>query len=149
MNQQLKFRRIDWSAEDYASFGSKPQISRHPYNQLPMFDNEALADLLDKYPREGVLAHLSGDDPIKNTDWKAVNVPRELSGLDILRAVAIGKLWINVIHLEKRHSDYVQLIEGLYAQLGQNCSHLKDDQQYPQAPAGSVGQPLHSAQAGC
>jgi len=126
MNQQFQLPQFDWSAADYARFGLQPQVSRHPYNELPMFDNSALAELLDRHPREGVLAHLSGDDPTRNTDWKAVNIPRELSGEEILQAVANGKIWINVIHLEEHHPEYVELIENIYAQLGQKCDHLKD-----------------------
>ena len=126
MNQQFQIPQFDWSVADYASFGLQPQISPHPFHTLPMFDDDSLAELLDKHPREGVVAHLSGADPTRNTDWKAVNVPRELSGREILQAVAKGKFWINVIHVEEHHAEYVELIENIYRQLGQNCDHLED-----------------------
>ena len=124
MNQILP--KFCWSPEEYASFGLEPQVSRHPYNILPMFNNEGLAALLDRHPREGVLAHISGDDPTQNSDWKAVNVPRHLSGQDILDAVAKAKVWINVIHLEQHHQEYVELITRIYQQLEEQCPHLED-----------------------
>ena len=91
-----------------------------------MFNDEGLAALLDGHPRNRVLAHISGDDPTRNTDWKAVNVPRELSGADILAAVGKSSVWINVIHLEEHHKEYVDLIECIYSQLDKHCSHLED-----------------------
>jgi len=118
--------KIQWSDDDFASFGKIPQVSQHPFSDLAMFDDDRLAELLDRHPREGVLAHTMGTDPTKNNDWQPVNIPRELTGVEILQAVRKAKIWINVVHLEENHPEYVALIESIYERLEERCTHLKD-----------------------
>lgn len=115
---------INWSAEEYANFGVKPQVTSHTFHELPWFDDETLAALLDSYPRKNLQAHTMGKDPLRYQDWKQVNINSNTTGAEILEAVRKGRMWVNLTHIEQHNSDYAKLIDGMYAHLDQCCDHL-------------------------
>jgi hypothetical protein len=116
--------QIDWSPADYEAFGRKTQLFSHSYNQLPMFETSALIALLDTYPRSALQAFTMGSDPERRSDWQCVDIAPESSGADLWRAVEKGRLWLNIISLEKHSQDYAALVKSMYAHLDQRCPHL-------------------------
>ena len=115
---------IDWKAEDYAVFGRKNQLFHHGYHTLPLFKKETLIDVLDNYPRQWLQAFTMGPDPTIRSDWQSVDIHPKSSGQDIWQAVEKGRLWLNLIFLQKFSQDYADLVEGMYAHLGEHCPHL-------------------------
>ncbi len=115
---------INWTPEEYANFGVKPQVSAHSYHDLPLFSDDVLIKLLDSYPRENLQAHTMGLDPTNYADWKQVNIRKETTGEEMLAAVRCGRMWLNLTHLEKRNSDYAKIIDGMYEHLDENCEQL-------------------------
>jgi hypothetical protein len=118
--------RISWSPEDYSAFGRKTQLFDHTYNQLPLFEKPALIALLDSYPRAYLQAFTMGTDKTNRTEWKSVDIHPDSSGEDLWNAVEKGRLWLNIISLEKYNSDYAQLVKGMYSHLDEYCPHLGD-----------------------
>ena len=115
---------IDWSEREYARFGLEPQVTRHGYHELPMFEDDALAALLDAYPARNLQCYTMGTDPGRNEDWRQVDVDPATSGQDMLRAVRSGRLWLNLTNIQRNRSEYAELIERMYAHLGERCPHL-------------------------
>ncbi len=118
--------RIRWSPEDYAAFGRKTQLFDHSYNQLPLFEKSALIALLDTYPRSCLQAFTMGTDKTNRTEWKSVDIHPDSTGKDLWNAVEKGRLWLNIISLEKHNQDYAQLVKGMYAHMDEYCPHLGD-----------------------
>ena len=120
----LSSAAINWSPEQYKNFGVEPQITPHSYHQLPWFTDQALIDLMDRYPRENLQAHTMGVDPERYQDWVQVNINAKTTGKEILEAVGKGRLWINLTHIENFERDYAELIDGMYGHLSAHCTHL-------------------------
>lgn len=118
--------RINWSPNDCAVFGRKTQLFDHSYNQLPLFEKSALIALLDSYPRACLQAFTMGTDKTQRSDWQSVDIHPDSTGADLWNAVEKGRLWLNIISLEKHNADYAELVKGMYAHLDEHCSHLGD-----------------------
>lgn len=76
-------------------FGCAPQAFRHTLHQRPLFDDAALADVLDRYPRDRLGVFTMGDDPV---DWRSWRRGRagDLPGTELLKSVAEGRIWLNL-----------------------------------------------------
>lgn len=116
--------RIQWSEADYAAFGRQTQLFSHEYHQLPLFETDALIALLDHYPRENLQAFTMGTHPVNKNEWKSVDIAKESTGEDLWRAVEKGRLWLNIISLEKVSKDFNELVKGMYAHLSDRAPHL-------------------------
>ncbi len=117
---------IAWSSEEYSSFGLKAQVNRHSYHQLNWFDDEALIDLLDHYPRKWLQAFTMGTDPTRRDQWQSVDIPKGMSGQTLWQSIMHGRLWFNITHIEEVSDDYAELINGMYAHIGEKCPHLQN-----------------------
>lgn len=117
---------FQWSADEYRAFGSEPIVCRHRYHEDPAFDTDALTDLIDTYPRGWLQAFTMGTDPCRAQDWKSVDIPDGMSGAEIWRAVANGRLWVNLTHVEDVSAACASLIGGMYAHLGSQCPSLHE-----------------------
>jgi len=117
---------IDWSPEAYARFGEHPQVTRHGYHTLPLFEDDALEALLESYPARRLQCYTMGTDPTRNADWRHVDIDPDTSGADLLRAVRNGRLWLNLTCIEQLVPAYRELIDGMYAHLATHCPHLEN-----------------------
>ncbi|MEO0541556.1 MAG: hypothetical protein AAFZ80_11930 [Cyanobacteria bacterium P01_A01_bin.105] len=115
---------FDWTPDEYRAFGQAPHRAHHRYHELPLFTDEGLIDLLDRYPREHLQAFTMGTDPTYREDWTCVDIDLTSTGEDILNAVKRGRLWLNLIKIESFNQDYADLIEGMYEKIDANCPHL-------------------------
>ena len=118
------FVPIAWSEAEYAAFGLRPQVNRHRYHEREMFEPDTLKRLLDDYPRRHLQAYTMGTDPARREDWRQVDIADGTSGEALWRAVERGRLWLNLVHIEKNRAEYRELIDAMYAHLGERCPHL-------------------------
>ncbi len=116
---------MQWSENEYASFGIATQVNKHEYHTLPLFEEEALIALLDDYPRRWLQAFTMGEDPTDASAWKCVDIHPDSTGRELWQAVQNGRIWLNITHVEKYSDDYADLIEGMYDHIGEHCPHLK------------------------
>lgn len=115
---------IDWSPEDYASFGRAQQLLPHQYHTLPLSQKDYLVDLLDNYPRQWLQVFTMGTDPCQRQDWQSVDVPAHVTGEDIWQAVERGRFWLNIIHITDVSADFADMVSGMYEHLAEHCKHL-------------------------
>jgi hypothetical protein len=111
---------VNLTAEQRETFGNKPQVVRHHLHQLSLFDDNALRDLIDRYPRQWLQAFTMGTDPEKREDWAPVEIG-DCSGSDLLDAVKRGRLWLNILNTQKVDERFKQALDGLYEALSQQC----------------------------
>lgn len=114
---------IDWSQEEYQTFGKIPQIAQHTFHELDLFSDDALKALLDNYPRNWLQCYTMGDDPENHRDWTPVHLDNS-SGSEILSALKVGRMWVNVIHIDQYNGEYAELIKQMYEVLNLQCDHL-------------------------
>jgi len=117
---------LSWTADEYASFGLAPQVNRHSYHELDLFDKAAMVALLDDYPRRWLQAFTMGDDACRSDEWSCVDIAPETDGAALWHAVQHGRLWLNITHVEQYSDAYASLIDGMYEHLGVHCLHLQN-----------------------
>jgi len=114
---------FQWSSEEFQNFGVQPQVSAHQYHELDLFSESALIELLDNYPRKWLQCYTMGFDPKNHQDWTSVHIA-DSSGSEIFEALQKGRMWVNVIHVDKYNGEYAALIQQMYLVINKNCAHI-------------------------
>lgn len=115
---------MEWTEEQYRAFGVTPQVARHHYHESPLFSREQIIALLESHPHRFIRGFTMGHDPEDYSDWKIVDVDRKWSGEDIWRAVESGRLWINILHVDRENPAFAELIRDMYEHLNEHCPQL-------------------------
>jgi hypothetical protein len=113
----------DWSPGRAGALTSNLLRSAHELADLDLFADPSLARVLDRHPRQDLQAFTMGRDPASPSDWTPVEVG-DVSGVDMLRAVATGRLWLNVLHVNRAHPEFAEVQDGLFAGLAELRSDL-------------------------
>ncbi len=101
---------------DRGDFGQRPFVAAHDLEHHELFTDEALAELLDRFPRQHLYALTMGSDPTR-ADENRLAIHDGVSGAELLRAVRNGRLWLNVTRVDRADARYRALIDELYTRL--------------------------------
>jgi len=114
-----------WSEDEARNFGRIPQLNRHRVHELPWFSDESLLQLLENHPRTKMRVFASGTDPEKRAeDWQPVDT-EGASAADILQAVRVGRMWVNMQRIDAVDPRFRDLGNRLYAEIAERCSHFQ------------------------
>src|SRR5690349_8898137 len=97
-------------------FGKAPVIARHNLVDHPLFTDEALCELLDRFPRQHLYAFSMGEDATRPEENRLA-ATEGVSGADLLEAVRRGRFWLNLTRIDLAEPRYRELIEAIYVQL--------------------------------
>lgn len=108
--------QFDWPTNTAEDFSKKIVNCKHDGHTSPMFSDEGLANLLDRYPREklGLYSfpqHAEGR--VKAIHGRAP----DLSGAELLEAVKQGEIWLNLRAANTHLSEYEDIKKQLFSQL--------------------------------
>ena len=115
---------VPWSEEDFRQFGRRFQKGRHRLGDTGLFSDEALARLIDAYPRHLLQAFVMGVDPTRMED----NIPVDttgVSGADAIEAVKRGRLWFKLLRIQDWKGPYADTICQLYQELARRSPGFK------------------------
>lgn len=115
----------DWDASKAAAFGQQPIVAQHTLHQRPMFSDDGLADLLDRYPREAFGLFTMDNRPEAGADTFRHGSPGDFSGAEILDAVKCGRLWINLRNANAHLPEYAELCDEMFGELDARTPGLK------------------------
>jgi hypothetical protein len=113
-------RMLAWPAGRFNPAIPSAQIGRHTLVERNLFTDDALIDLLDRYPRKRLQAWTMGTDPLRREDFKPVDTTG-VSGRDLFSAVQHGRLWYNILRLDLFDRKYRELIDQLYAEMAKDA----------------------------
>jgi len=116
---------FDWTRAEYENFSLEVQLSQHSYHQSELFSDEALLELLDKYPRQWLQCYTMGSNPENHNEWMPVHIA-ESSGQEIMAALKKGRIWINAINIDHYKKDYAELIAAIYKKIDENCPNINN-----------------------
>ena len=115
----------DWSEDMAAAFGKRPFMAQHGVHERPLFSDDGLAELIDRFPREALVLYTMNDDPrIGHREFR-LGSPGNLTGHEILEAVARGRLWLNLRKANLHMPAYANLCEELFDALDARVPGLK------------------------
>lgn len=110
----------DWNDDQAARFGRQPQCLQHGWHRSPLFDLEALADLIERYPVEHyalVATNSRSDDALTQPRrWREGEI-QDMNGMEVIEAIAQGGLWLNLRNVHLVDTRYAALQDAAYAEL--------------------------------
>lgn len=113
---------LDWSEREALLFEKQTFMSRHRLHRLDAFQDEAIVELLDRYPRNLLQSFSSGSDAARfREDWLPVDIG-ETSGRDIWAALKTGSLWVNLRNITTVDESIGKAVEKLYTELAHRKS---------------------------
>lgn len=114
----------DWTPAKAAAFTHSNMAFRHRLHERPMFTDEGLADLLDRYPRDKLGVFTMGEDPVAWRTWRR-GVAGELSGAQLLEAAKAGRIWLNLRETNHHLEDYARLSDEIFADKAAHAPHAR------------------------
>lgn len=115
---------VPWSEQEFREFGRRFQKTRHRLNETGLFTDDALARLIDSYPRHLLQAFVMGVDPTHMEE----NTPVDTSGVrgaEAIEAVKRGRLWFKLLRIQQWTGPYADTISQLYGELERRSPGFK------------------------
>jgi hypothetical protein len=109
----------EWSAFQSKQYGSHIQTFRHYLRETGLFEDDALAALLDRHPTELIDVCTMTHHPDFPDRHSTVDF-RGCSGADLITLAKEGRLWINVREAMSRDPEYMAVMDRTYAELAEN-----------------------------
>src|SRR5260221_12714838 len=104
----------DWTAEKSRAFSRETLAFTRDLAERPLFTDEGLAELLDRYPRDKLGVFTMGEDPVAWATWRR-GAAGALSGDQLLEAAQSGRIWLNLRETNLHLPEYAALAEELFA----------------------------------
>jgi len=104
-----------WDPSQVAGFEQKLIAFRHTLHERPLFSDEGLASILDRYPREALGVFTMGEDLVDWRSWRRGSADG-MSGDRLLAAVQAGRLWLNLRHANTHLADFAALCDEISAE---------------------------------
>ena len=123
---------VELSPRTRARFFQATCLGKHSLPEVGLFTDESLAELLDRHPRDRIVALTMGDDPSKPYE-NQMAIHEGVPGTELLRAVKAGRLWLNVVGVQDSDTRYRELVARLYGELAAQCPGF-----VPEAPRAAL-----------
>ncbi len=106
----------DWSPQEGQRWGHQPLRLHHGWHRSPLFTDDALADLIERYPEQHYALVATSSQGDGQRRWREGEI-RGSSGHDVIEAIRQGGLWLNLrnVHLVDRR--YACLMDSAYSEL--------------------------------
>jgi hypothetical protein len=101
-----------WEPKHSALWGNQTLRLDHRLHLSPLFRRPALAQLIEKYsPHQYMLVHMGAQG--ERRLWRH-GVVGDATGAQVIEAVAAGRLWINLLHVNEVDSRYGELLDRIF-----------------------------------
>ncbi len=115
----------DWTAETASAFTKHPILTDHNLHTRKMFSDDGLAELLDRYPRDGFNLYTMDNAESGAKESFRRGVVGDLNGEEILEAVKRGMLWLNLRRVNDHCSLYERLCDEMFGELDARTPGIK------------------------
>ena len=122
MSERAIFTKFD--EKDSIMWGNEPICIGHSLHQSPLFTMDALAELIESYPREHYNIFHMGSQANERWFWRQGDLDG-MSGKDVIAAIAKGRLWLNLRSVNKVDRRYARLLDDLMDELGERMPGFK------------------------
>ena len=105
----------DWTPVLTAAWGSAPLSARHRLNQHPLFSFDALAELIERYPRQHYALVYMGAQGGKR-EWREGDIGK-LSGTEVIAAIKAGRMWLNMRNIGAVDARYKEVLDQIFEEV--------------------------------
>ena len=120
-------RILDISQHDADLFSKGTVTAKHHFAKTGLFEDAALANLIETYPAEHLSIHTTTPNARGTLTWRHGTM-NDRTGAEVLEAAKHGQLWINLQHMEEVATEYHDLVARAFAEvrdLNPAFRHLK------------------------
>jgi hypothetical protein len=104
-----------WESRHSALWGNQIIRLDHRLHQSPLFGRPALAQLIERFPLEQyTLVHMGAQGDRKL--WRQ-GVIGDATGAQVIEAIAAGRIWINLLHVNEVDSRYGELLDTIFEEV--------------------------------
>ncbi len=107
-----------WTDEHTARFQKDMFKVKHSLNETGLFTDDALADLLDKHPKDQLDVCARDDHPVFEFKFRTGDV-RDVDGKTLIQAAKNGSIWMNLRQAMNIHPEYMTVLNQMYGELSQ------------------------------
>jgi hypothetical protein len=108
-----------WEPKYASVWGTQPLCLEHRLHQSPLFTRQALAELIERVrnsPDNYMLVHMGAQGDRKL--WRLGQLD-DTPGMQVIEAVAAGRLWINLMHVNDVDKRYSDLLDEAYEEVAE------------------------------
>ena len=105
-------------------FGHAPMRLDHSLHRSPLFSLEALAELIERYPRKDYsLVHMGEQGSARKT-WREGEIGR-LSGDRVIEWIANGRMWLNLRNVATNDVRFKILLQQIFGEMTASLPDFK------------------------
>ena len=104
----------DWEDKHGRQFGAETIQLTHRLQETGLFTRSAIADLIDRYPRELYGLNTMGGDA-STKEWREGEIGNH-SGVDVISAIENGRMWLNLRQLMDVDKNYGEVLKSIFSE---------------------------------
>ncbi len=108
----------NWTPALTAAWGTAPLTARHRLPDHPLFTFDALAELIERYPRAHYALVYMGAQGGKR-EWREGDLGG-LSGAEVIASIRAGRLWLNLRNIGSVDGRYREVLDQIFEEVRQN-----------------------------
>lgn len=108
----------NWTPELSAAWGHAPLTAKHRLPTHPLFTFEALAEVIEHYPRAHYSLIYMGAQGGKR-EWREGDIG-DLRGTEVIDAIKVGRLWLNLRNIGSVDDRYREVLDQIFEEVRQN-----------------------------
>jgi hypothetical protein len=107
---------LEWTEDHRRGWGRQVLLAKHSLQDSPLFSDQGLAELFDRFPRNRMKVYTMGHDV---TDFRSFHrgVIPDISGLELLETIKRGRLWLNLRQVDSLDPAIGDLCAQMFARL--------------------------------
>ena len=109
----------NWTSDITAKWAKAPLKADHRLDTHPLFSMDALADLIDGYPRQHYALVQMGPQGSARKTWREGDIGG-IKGRDVIDAIAKGRMWLNLRNVSAVDSRYRELLDAAFEEVNVN-----------------------------
>ena len=102
----------NWKDQNSLLWGNLPQKIDHNLHRQPLFQMDALAELIEKYPREHYSLVYMGAQGDRRF-WREGDLDG-MNGQAVIDAIANGRMWLNLRSVKTVDQRYAELVKNIF-----------------------------------
>lgn len=113
-----------WTADQKARFGATPITFQHRFAETELFEDDALAALLDRYPAKLYDINLFDFDDEGQMKMRT-GVRGRLPGKDVLAGVKEGRVWVQLRRVEAHYAELGEAMQAIFREIAGQAPGFK------------------------
>lgn len=109
----------NWTAETTTTWAKAPLRLSHRLSQHPLYSLDALAELIEGYPRQHYALVEMGPQGSNRRLWREGDIG-SLSGAEVIEAIRRGRMWLNLRNVSGVDLRYKEILDQIFEEVRAN-----------------------------